>query len=182
MAEEDNQSLHNENNHVRTLRDHMNPTRTNAPSCIVFPPDASHFNFKLDIIQLLLTFHGLDLENPYLHLREFEEVCNTYNDLNCSMNTIKLKPFPFSLKDKAKTWLHNLRSGSIRVWDEMQQQFLKKFFLYYRTSSFKRQITTFTKKPGETVYQCWDRYRDCLIHVLIMVLKHGDWFHIFTKG
>jgi hypothetical protein len=108
MAEEDNQSLHNENNEnnqVRTLRDHMNPTRTNAPSCIIFPLDASHFNFKPDIIQLLPTFHGLDLENTYLHLREFEEVCNTYNDLNCSMNIIRLKFFPFSLKDKAKTWL-----------------------------------------------------------------------------
>jgi len=120
MAEEDNQSLHNENNRVRTLRDHMNPTRTNAPSCIVFPPDASHFNFKPGIIELLPSFHGLDLENPYLHLKEFEEVCNTYNNLNSSMNTIKLKLFPFSLKDKSKTWLQNLRSGSIRVWDEMQ--------------------------------------------------------------
>ena len=103
IAEEDNQSLHNENNHVRTLRNHMNPTRTGAPSCIVFPLDASHFNFKSGIIQLLPSFHGLDLENPYLHLREFEEVCNTYNDLNCSMNTIRLNLFPFSLKDKAKT-------------------------------------------------------------------------------
>jgi len=91
MAEEDNQTLHNENNvnnRVRTLRDYMNPTRISAPSCIVFPPDASHFNFKPDIIQLLPIFHGLELENPYLHLREFEEVCNTYNDLKCSMNTI----------------------------------------------------------------------------------------------
>ena len=55
MAKEDNQSLHNENNvnnRVRTLRDHMNPTKTSAPSCIVFPPDASHFNFKSGIIQL----------------------------------------------------------------------------------------------------------------------------------
>jgi hypothetical protein len=105
MAEEDNPSLHNENNRVRTLRDHMNPTRTSAPSCIVFPPDASHFNFKPCIIQLLSSFHGLGLENSYLHLREFEEVCNTYNNLNCSMNTIRLKLFSFSLKDKAKTWL-----------------------------------------------------------------------------
>jgi len=124
IAKEDNQLLHNENNEnncVRTLRDHMNPTRTSAPSCIVFPPDASHFNFKSGIIQLLPSFHGLDLENSYLHLREFEEVCNTYNDLNCSMNIIILKPFPFSLKDKAKTCLQNLRSGSIRAWDEMQQ-------------------------------------------------------------
>jgi hypothetical protein len=62
IAEEDNQSLYNENNRVRTLRNHMNPTRTSAPSCIVFPPDASHFNFKPDIIQLLPSFHGLDLE------------------------------------------------------------------------------------------------------------------------
>nr|WP_164990771.1 hypothetical protein [Pseudomonas protegens] len=165
MAEEDNQSLHNENNEnnrARTLRDHMNPTRTSAPSCIVFPPDASHFNFKPGIIQLLPSFHGLELENPYLHLREFEEVCNTYNNLNCSMNTIRLKLFPFSLKDKAKTWLQNLRPGSIRAWDEMQQQFLKKFFPSHRTNSFKRQITTFTQKPGETFYKCWDRYRDLL--------------------
>ena len=80
MVEEDNRSLHNENNEnnrVRILEDYMNPTRTSARSCIIFPPDASHFNFKPDIIQLLSTFHGLDLENPYLHLREFEEVCNT---------------------------------------------------------------------------------------------------------
>jgi hypothetical protein len=52
-ADKDNQLIHNENNEnnrVRTLRDYMNPTRTSARSCIVFPPDASHFNFKLGII------------------------------------------------------------------------------------------------------------------------------------
>jgi hypothetical protein len=56
MAKEDNQSLHNENNEnnrVRTLKDYMNPIRTSARSCIVFPLDASYFNFKSDIIQLL---------------------------------------------------------------------------------------------------------------------------------
>jgi hypothetical protein len=78
------------------------------------------------------------------------------------MNTIRLKLFPFLLKDKAKTWLQNLRSGSIPAWDEMQQHFLKKFFPSHRTNSFKRQITTFTQKPGETFHQCWDRYRDLL--------------------
>jgi hypothetical protein len=101
MAEKDKQSLYNENNknnRVRIFRDHINPTRTNAPSCIVFLPNASHFNFKPDIIQLLPSFHGLDLENPYLHLREFKEVCNTYNDLNCSMNTIRIKAFSFFIK------------------------------------------------------------------------------------
>lgn len=102
----DNQFQHGHNqNQPKTLRDYMNPTITGAPSCIVFPPEASRFNFKPGIIQLLPTFHGLESENPYLHLRDFEEVCNTYTDQNCSMNIIRLKLFPFSLKDKAKTWL-----------------------------------------------------------------------------
>jgi hypothetical protein len=95
MAKKDNQSIHNDNNLLRTLRDDMNLTRTSAPSCIVFPPDASHFNFKSGIIQLLPNFHGLDLENPYLHLRDFEEVCNTYNDFICSDATILFDSFTY---------------------------------------------------------------------------------------
>jgi hypothetical protein len=83
MAEEDTQSIHNDNNHFRTLRDHMNPTRIGSLSCIVFSLSAFHFNFKLGIIQLLPNFHGLVLENSYLRLIEFEKVNNTYNDLNC---------------------------------------------------------------------------------------------------
>ena len=116
MAEEDKQSLHNKNNknnRVRTLRNHMNTTRINAPLYIVFPPDTSHFNFKPDIIQLLPTFHGLDLENPYLHLREFEEVCNTYNDLNCSMNTDTTKRLMSSPKCRSVEVINNpARPGS----------------------------------------------------------------------
>ena len=157
----DNRSQ-NDLHQPRTLRDYMHPLRTNAPSCIVFPPDACHFNFKPGFIQLLSSFHGLDSENPYLHLRNFEEVCSTYHDQNCSQSTIRLKLFPFSLKDKAKTWLQNLRSQSICSWDEMQQQFLKKIFPSHRTNSLKRQITTFTQKPGETLYQCWERYKEML--------------------
>jgi hypothetical protein len=68
MVEEDKQLLHNENkenNCVRTLRDYMNPTRTSARSCIIFPPDASHFNFKPDIIQLLPTFHDFLCNNNF---------------------------------------------------------------------------------------------------------------------
>ena len=82
----------------------MNLTRTKAPSCMVFPPEASRFNFKSGIIRLLPRFHGLEYENPYLNLRDFEEICNTYIDQNCSMNIIRLKLFLFSLKDKVKAW------------------------------------------------------------------------------
>ena len=34
-----------------------------------FPTNANNFNFKPGMILLLPKFHGLDSENPYLHLK-----------------------------------------------------------------------------------------------------------------
>ena len=86
------------------------------------------FNFKPNMISLLPKFHGLDSENPYLHFNEFKEVCSTFHDQSCNEEIIRLKLFPFSLKDKAKTWLNSLRPRSIGTWQEMQLSF--KIFFY----------------------------------------------------
>ena len=75
------------------------------------------------MITLLPNFHGLKSENLYLHLKEFEEVCVTFNDQNCTEDIVKLKLFPFSLKDKAKTWLNSLKPRSVGTWQEIQSQF-----------------------------------------------------------
>jgi hypothetical protein len=67
------------------------------------------------------------------------------------MNTIRLKLFPFSLKDKAKTWLQNLRPGSIRAWDEMQQQFLNKFFSVPQNKLFQKINHHFHSKTRRNI-------------------------------
>ena len=51
---------------------------------------------------LLPTFHGMENENPYTHIREFEEVCTTFKEGVPDMDLLKLKAFPLTLKDKAK--------------------------------------------------------------------------------
>uniref|UniRef100_A0A2N9I9L5 Reverse transcriptase/retrotransposon-derived protein RNase H-like domain-containing protein n=1 Tax=Fagus sylvatica TaxID=28930 RepID=A0A2N9I9L5_FAGSY len=94
---------------MRTLREYLQPPRNSAPSCIVFPLQANNFNFKPGMIPLLPKFHGIESENPYLHIKEFEEVCATFHDQTCSEEIVRLKLFPFSLKEKAKTWLNSLR-------------------------------------------------------------------------
>lgn len=71
------------------------------------------------MILLLPNFHGLEYESPYLHFRDFDEVCATFNDQVCTTEIIKLKLFHFSLKDKAKTWLNSLKPRSIGTWQEM---------------------------------------------------------------
>ena len=109
---------------------------------------------------LLPTFHGMESENPYSHMREFEEVCNTFKEETVTVDLMKLKNFPFTLKDKAKIWLNSLRPRSIRKWTKMQAEFLKKFFSTHRTNSLKRQISTFSANENEKFYGCWERYME----------------------
>ncbi|KAL6340524.1 hypothetical protein AAG906_010432 [Vitis piasezkii] len=54
------------------------------------------------ILPLLPIFHGMDLENPYQHIKEFEGVCNIFQEGGASIDLMRLKLFPFTLKDKAK--------------------------------------------------------------------------------
>ena len=44
---------------------------------------------------LLPTFHGMENENPYTHIRDFEEVCTTFKEGATDMEMPKLKAFPF---------------------------------------------------------------------------------------
>ena len=44
------------------------------------------------------------------------ELCGTIKMNGGDHDVIKLKLFPFSLRDKARSWFHNLMSGSINRW------------------------------------------------------------------
>ena len=106
------------------------------------------------LVSLLPTFHGMESENPYSHMREFEEVYNTFKEETVTVDLMRLKLFPFTLKDKAKIWLNSLRPRSIQNWTEMQAEFLKKFVSTHRTNNLKRQISTFLAIENEKFYAC----------------------------
>jgi hypothetical protein len=72
----------------------------------VLPPtNATHFDLKPHVIQLLPAFHGLDLKNPYSHVKKFKDICATFKFQNFSEESVHLRLFPFSLHDKA--WFHH---------------------------------------------------------------------------
>jgi len=49
-------------------------------------------------------FSGDERENPYAHLREFEQVCSCFHISGMLQDTLKWKIFPFSLMGIAKLW------------------------------------------------------------------------------
>ena len=144
----------------RSMRDHIHPARVSASSCII--PPAEDVAVRPYLVPLLPTFHGMENENPYTHIRDFEEVCITFKDGTIDMDLLKLKAFPLTLKDKAKIWLNSLRPRTIRSWAELQAEFLKKFFSAHKTNNLKRQIYTFDALYNERFYQCWERFMETI--------------------
>ena len=154
------QGVHREPNAYRSMRDNIHPPRVSAPSCII--PPVEDVAVRPYLVPLLPTFHGMENENPYMHIRDFEEVCTTFKEGAFDMDLLKLKDFPLTLKDKAKIWLNSLRPRTIRNWAELQAEFLKKFFSAHKTNNLKRKIYTFAAHDSERFYQCWERYLETI--------------------
>ena len=112
----------------RTLKELAAPDLNQQPLCITFPTlDATTtFELKSGLIHLLPTFYGLTGEDPHKHLKELHVVCTSMKPTGVTEEQIKLRAFPFSLKDSAKDWLYYLPSGSITTWNEMKRLFLEK--------------------------------------------------------
>ena len=111
-------SYHNEMPRIRepTLGDCWRPMMKKEYSgirhqCI----DANNFELKPALISMVQQqqFGGSPSEDPNGHLSNFLQLCGSIKMNGVDHNVIKLKLFPFSLRDKARNWFHNLMSGSI---------------------------------------------------------------------
>ena len=84
-----------------TLYQLFHPTQSSILSFIMFPPNAPHVEIKQRLMVILPDFRGLENENPYVHVRAFEEVIGSFYTQNV-IESVQLRFFPFSLKDKVK--------------------------------------------------------------------------------
>ena len=95
----------------RTLKDYVTPGAHSQTSGITISPvAANNFEPKSALISMVQEsqFGGSPMEDPNLHILVFLEVCDTLKINGASTDVIRLCLFPFSLRDKARTWLHSL--------------------------------------------------------------------------
>ena len=104
---------HDENR--RTMYKLFYPTQNYVPSCILFPPNAPHVELKQCLLAILPDYRGQENENPYVYVRAFEVIISSFYAQNV-IKTAKLRFLPFSLKDKARSWLYTLKPRSIGKW------------------------------------------------------------------
>jgi len=128
----------------RTLRDFITAGVRGISSSIARPTmEVNNFELRPVLISMVQQsqFGNSPMEDLNLYLSIFLEVCDTLKLNGVSTDAICLRLFPFSLKDKARVWLHSLPPYSICTWDELTRAFLAKFFPPSKTTSLK------TKSP-----------------------------------
>ena len=79
-----------------------------------------------------------------------------------SDDAIRLRLFPFSLKDKAKHWLILEPSDSITSWDDLSNKFMARFFPPSKAAKLRINISSFYQYEGESFYEAWERFKDLL--------------------
>ena len=74
---------------------------------------------KSEMIRLLPVYQGVDSENPYSFMSDFEDVYSAFLSTGLPLYIICMVLFPFSLKEKAKIWFHSIAPNSIFTREDM---------------------------------------------------------------
>ena len=90
---------------------------------------ASSYELRPNLIAMVqkLSFSGLDSQNPYHHLWEFEQVCSCHAIIGMSHDTLMWKLFLFSLVERAKQWYAHTVGSVNGSWDELRDKFCLSF-------------------------------------------------------
>jgi hypothetical protein len=98
-----------------------------------------------------LSFSGGVDENPYLHIRDFEQTCACLRIEVMSDQTLHWKLFPFSLKEKARQWYDNTIGKQQGDWGSLCSNFFLDFYPISQIVDLRVKVLTFKQEPSESL-------------------------------
>ncbi|CAN6560146.1 unnamed protein product [Malus baccata var. baccata] len=157
-----------------------------APLCIQYPTAAQgktdEFELKSSLLHHIPKYHGLSMEDPNKHLKEFEVVCSSMTPVNVDRNILKMKAFPFSLMDKAKDWLYELAPGTVTSWESMKRAYLEKFFPTSRIILIRKKISGIQQEEGESFPTYYERFKSLVAYCPQHQMKEELLLQYFYEG
>ncbi|CAN6691851.1 unnamed protein product [Malus baccata var. baccata] len=171
----------------RTLKELSASGLDNAtPLCIQYPRAAQgktdEFELKSSLLHHIPKYHGLSMEDPNKHLKEFEVVCSSMTPVNVDGNILKMKAFPFSLMDKAKDSLYELAPGTVTSWESMKRAFLEKFFPTSRIILLRKKISGIQQEEGESFPTYYERFKSLVASCPQHQMKEELLLQYFYEG
>ncbi|CAN6542447.1 unnamed protein product [Malus baccata var. baccata] len=171
----------------RTIKELSTSGLTNAaPLCIQYPAAAQgktdEFELKSSLLHHIPKYHGLSMEEPNKHLKEFEVVCSSMTSINVDGNILMMKAFPFSLLEKAKDWLYELAPGTVTSWDSMKRALLEKFFPTSRVILLRKRISGIQQDQGESFPSYYERFKSLVASCPQHQMKEELLIQYFYEG
>nr|GMC57925.1 uncharacterized protein LOC109153743 [Ipomoea batatas] len=140
----------------RLMTDFGRPQVGASPSCIVLTDAARNYELKTHF---------------------------PLNDL--TEDALRMRCFPYTLKDAAKAWFMALTPGSLRTWPEVYNKFIGKFYSHAKTTELRRKIATFSQAEGEQFHEAWERFKMLLIqcphHGYSLELQNQTFYNGLTQ-
>ncbi|KAK9166423.1 hypothetical protein Scep_001614 [Stephania cephalantha] len=127
--------------------------------CIAYSNGFPKFELRSGFTSALPNFYGKDNEDPQKFLKKYQHKVNGMKPKEGTIEQVKLKVFPFALKDQTQNWLFYLPQDSITTLTQMLEAFLDEYMSARKTSSYRKQITLAKIKDDENLNELWDRFQ-----------------------
>ena len=157
-----NQEQQGEGDRTTTMMEEFHPyNMATQHSAIVVPNQAINFELKPQLLHMVRqeAFRGTPLCDPHLHLMNYNQLCGSINAVGAQLDGVKLKLFPFSLRDQALEWYYSLPQNSIHSWSEMTDQFLLEFFPLSSVRKVQDDIDHFKQLEMESLHEALKRFK-----------------------
>ncbi|CAL9011422.1 unnamed protein product, partial [Prunus brigantina] len=138
------------------------PTIPASPSSILLPTVARNYELKSSHLNMLPSFYGLPNEDPLTHIKDIFNVVSSFPLTGVTEDQLRMRVFPYTLKDKAKYWLNSLKPGSLTTWGAIQKKFLEKYFSTQKTDMLRDKILLFAQQDDESFCEAWERFNGLL--------------------
>ena len=103
----------------RPLKFYATPSQQEPHNSIAAPAiNRKDFELKPSLLSVVQQhqFAGNPTDDPNEHLTKFVQYADTVKANGVSQDAIRLRLFPFSLRDRAWAWLQSLPSNSVTTW------------------------------------------------------------------
>ncbi|GMI64538.1 hypothetical protein HRI_000123100 [Hibiscus trionum] len=152
--------------YIQTTRDYLEHDFRGIDPKVTEPEiEADHFELKPVIFNMINTlgqFRGTATEDARLHLRGFLDIYKAFKIHRVHQDVLRMRLFPYSLRNRAKQWLNNQLARSFNRWTELCNDFLDRFSPSNVTDRLRNEITAFRQGDDEPMYEAWERYQHML--------------------
>ncbi|CAH9131381.1 unnamed protein product [Cuscuta epithymum] len=168
------------------MKEFGRPTVGVSPSCIVLSEAARNYDLKTVHFNQLPSFHGLSSEDALIFIRDFYGIVQNFPLQGVTEDELRMRCFPYTLKDAAKTWFMSLTPGSLRTWADVYNKFIGKYYSQSKTSELRRKIANFTQAEGEPFHEAWERFKmlltQCPHHGYSLALQNQTFYDGLNQG